>query len=171
MCLNIANVTFSADLHHPVTIENLRALLFSPIEVYSSVLTLLALPSYNDLLLLQPYSTRRSVAHDVVASVLRNETLIETPEDVKGILDLCHVLVKDQRDAAVGMPMHPGMGRQHSGLAGSNRGQQGYDLEDMAEEQGWLARMVHLFRSEDLQQQFKVSENPSKHSGVNTDVL
>jgi vacuolar protein sorting-associated protein 35 len=148
---------YSADLHHPVTVENLRLLLFAPIDVYSSVLTLLALPSYNDLLLLQPYPTRRSIAHDIVASVLRNETIIETPEDVKGILDLCHVLVKDQRDAAVGMPMHPGMGRHHSGPAGSSRGQHSYDLEEMAEEQGWLARMVHLFRSEDLQQQFKVS--------------
>lgn len=44
-----------------------------------------------------------------------------------------------------------GMMRNHS-----QRGQNAYDLEEMAEEQGWIARLVHLFRSEDDDVQFKV---------------
>jgi vacuolar protein sorting-associated protein 35 len=31
------------------------------------------------------------------------------------------------------------------------------DLKEMAEEQGWVARMVHLFKSDDLAIQFEVS--------------
>lgn len=41
-------------------------------------------------------------------------------------------------------------------MGGGGRGQQQYDLEEMAEEQGWIARLVHLFRSDDLEVQFKV---------------
>lgn len=36
------------------------------------------------------------------------------------------------------------------------RGIQAYDAEELAEEQGWVARMVHLFRSDDLEVQFQV---------------
>lgn len=31
------------------------------------------------------------------------------------------------------------------------------DPREMAEEQGWVARMVHLFKSDDLRVQFEVS--------------
>ena len=143
----------SSDLHHPQTTQNLMALMVAPINSYTTVLTLLALPHYQDLLRVQPFSTRRSIAHAVVGSVLKNETTISTPEDVKAVLDMCHVLVRDQKDAGVGMPNHPGMSRQYS----NGRNQPQYDVEEMAEEQGWIARMVHLFRSDDLDQQFAVS--------------
>lgn len=146
----------SPDLHHPATIQNLLSLLLSPINSYLTVLTLLALPSYQELLLVQPYATRRSIAHAIVASILKNETVIESPEDVKGVLDLCHVLVRDQRDRS--LPNHPGMGmRSNTGqMTGGGRGQQQYDVEEMAEEQGWIARMVHLFKVDDLEVQYKV---------------
>jgi vacuolar protein sorting-associated protein 35 len=51
------------------------------------------------------------------------------------------------------MPSHPGLGsRTYTGGHGNRNGggALGYDLEEMAEEQGWIARMVHLFRSDDL---------------------
>ena len=120
------------------------ALLLAPVNSYLSVLTLLAIPSYTTLLATQPYATRASIGHAVVSSVLKNDTLIETPEDVSGVLSLCNVLVKDNKDSTIG-----GGGRP--------RGQQQYDAREMAEEQGWVARMVHLFRSDDLQTQFDVS--------------
>ena len=179
----------SPDLHHPTTTSHLLSLLLSPIQNYLTVLTLLALPSYAQLLRSQPYNTRRSIAHAIVANVLRNETVIDTSEDVEGILELCHVLVKDQKDrptsgrAGVGGP--PGGGAQgmdrslsggggggyvpqygqgngyslrNQGMlgGGGGGGGQGYDREEMAEEQGWIARMVHLFKSDDLDTQFLV---------------
>ncbi|KAK9768718.1 retromer complex subunit Vps35 [Basidiobolus ranarum] len=124
----------SPDLHTASTTSSLLSLLLSPVNSYPSVLTLLSLTNYQTLLDLQSYPTRRSVAHAIIASILKNETVISTPEEVNGILELCSVLVKDQKDASIGMSMN---------------GQSSVDDEDIAEEQGWVARMVHLFRNED----------------------
>ena len=128
------------------TTNNLASLLIAPINSYQSVLTLLALPRYGKLLLLQPFSTRRSLAHAIVASVLKNETIIETPEDVRGVLDLCQVLIRDQLDTAVG-------GQSQN----ARRPPYNVDGDEMAEEQGWVARMVHLFKTDTLDVQFEVS--------------
>lgn len=145
----------SPDLHTPQTTSNLAALLLAPINSYQSVLTLLALQQYQPLLAQQPFSTRRSLAHALISSVLKNETVIETPEDVNGILELCHVLIKDQTDAAGGLGNHV----QHPSIKdGRGRGPQ-HEREEMAEEQGWVARMVHLFRAESLDVQFEVRED------------
>jgi vacuolar protein sorting-associated protein 35 len=134
-------LTFSPDLHSPQTTANLLALLVAPITSYLSVLTLLAIPSYTPLLSSQPYSTRMAIGQAVVSSVLKNNTLIETSEDVSGVLGLCAVLVRDQKDSTA---------------ASGPRGRQAIDYREMAEEQGWVARMVHLFKSEDLAVQFEV---------------
>ena len=129
------------------TTNNLASLLIAPINSYQSVLTLLALPRYANLLVLQPFTTRRSLAHAIVASVLKNETIIETPEDVRGVLKLCQVLIRDQLDTIPGKQAQPA--RRTPYIA---------DREELAEEQGWVARMVHLFRSENLDVQFEVSK-------------
>ncbi|KAM0747958.1 vacuolar protein sorting-associated protein 35 [Meredithblackwellia eburnea MCA 4105] len=155
----------SPDLHHPTTTQNLLSLLLAPINSYLTVLTLLALPSYQLLLLAQPFNTRRSIAHAIVASILKNETVIDAPEDVKGVLDLCHVLVRDQRDRTLppsGGAMTGSQQQQHQRMGGGGRGQQPYDVEEMAEEQGWIARMVHLCKSEDLEVQFKLLQTARK---------
>ena len=123
------------------TTNNLASLLVAPINAYQSILTLLALPRYIALLTLQPFTTRRSLAHAIVGSVLKNETIIETPEDVRGVLDLCGVMVRDPNETGgpIRRPPYPG------------------DREEMAEEQGWMARMVHLFRADNLDVQFEES--------------
>ncbi|OCH94222.1 vacuolar protein sorting-associated protein 35 [Obba rivulosa] len=146
----------SPDLHTPQTTSNLASLLIAPINSYQSVLTLLALQQYQPLLALQPFSTRRSLAHALISSVLKNETVIETPEDVNGILELCHVLIKDQTDAAAGHVQHPSI------KDGRGRGPQ-HEREEMAEEQGWVARMVHLFRAESLDVQFELLQTARRH--------
>ena len=134
-------LTVSPDLHSQQTTANLLALLLAPITSYLSVLTLLAIPSYIPLLNAQPYSTRAAIGQAVVSSVLKNNTMIDSSEDVSGVLGLCAVLVRDQKDSTIG---------------GTGRGRQPVDLREMAEEQGWVARMVHLFRSEDLAIQMEV---------------
>jgi vacuolar protein sorting-associated protein 35 len=138
----LRKLTPSPDLHTPQTTANLLALLVAPITSYLSVLTLLAIPSYTPLLSSQPYSTRMAIGQAVVSSVLKNNTLIETSEDVSGVLGLCAVLVRDQKDSI---------------SASGPRGRQAIDYREMAEEQGWVARMVHLFKSDDLAVQFEVS--------------
>lgn len=143
----------SPDLHSQQTTANLASLLLAPINSYQSVLTLLALQRYSPLLAQQPYPTRRSLAHAVISSVLKNETVIETPEDVNGILELCHVLIKDEQDGSAPAPSFSSQsGRERRG------GPYMHEKEELAEEQGWIARMVHLFRAESLAVQFEVCE-------------
>ncbi|KAJ3485131.1 hypothetical protein NLI96_g5187 [Meripilus lineatus] len=145
----------SPDLHAQQTTANLASLLLAPINSYQSVLTLLALQRYSPLLTLQPYTTRRSLAHALISSVLKNETVIETPEDVDGILELCHVLIKDQTDAAATVARGASEGRRNPSYL--------HEKDDLAEEQGWIARMVHLFRAESLGVQFELLQVARKH--------
>lgn len=142
---------YSPDLHAQQTSSNLAALLVAPINSYQSVLTLLAIPNYAPLLSKQLFSTRRSIAHSVISSVLKNETIVEAPEDVDGVLELCHVLIKDQSDAAPGSAGH-----QANAKDTRRQGPYYVEREEMAEEQGWVARMVHLFRTDPLDVQFEV---------------
>ena len=143
----------SPDLHTQQTTANLASLLVAPINSYQSVLTLLAIPNYVPLLTKQLFTTRRSIAHSIVSSVLKNETFIEAPEDVDGVLELCHVLIKDQTDS--GAPPAPN-GLQANIRDVRRQGPYFMEREEMAEEQGWVARMVHLFRAESLDVQFEV---------------
>ncbi|KAL1727632.1 vacuolar protein sorting-associated protein 35 [Schizophyllum commune] len=146
----------SPDLHAPQTTQNLAALLIAPINSYQSVLTLLAIPNYVPMLGGQLFSTRRSIAQSIISSVLKNETIVETPEDVDGVLELCHVLIKDQSDGAAA-PIN--------GVARDLRRQGTYSVEreELAEEQGWIARMVHLFRSDNLDTQFELLQTARRH--------
>ena len=148
----------SPDLHAQQTISNLAALLIAPINSYQSVLTLLAIPNYSPLLTRQLFSTRRSIAHSIISSVLKNETIVETPEDVDGVLELCHVLIKDQSDSGVSSAGAAGnLGGSQMNIKDVRRhGPYSLEREEMAEEQGWVARMVHLFRAESLDVQFEV---------------
>ena len=148
----------SPDLHAQQTISNLAALLIAPINSYQSVLTLLAIPNYSPLLTRQLFSTRRSIAHSIISSVLKNETIVETPEDVGGVLELCHVLIKDQSDSGVPSTSAAGnlSGSQMNIKDVRRHGPYSLEREEMAEEQGWVARMVHLFRAESLDVQFEV---------------
>ncbi|ETS60879.1 hypothetical protein PaG_04797 [Moesziomyces aphidis] len=175
----------SPDLHSPATTTHLNSLLLSPINSYLTVLTLLALPSYLSLLSVQPYTTRKSIAQAVVMSVLRNETVMSTPEDVSGVLDLCSPIIRDHKDAII---PHAGMHAAAAGAGGhaayahyggDPRMAQGaygggargmgrhhmmqYDMEEMAEEQGWIARMIHLFRADELETQFSLLQTARKH--------
>ncbi|CDS09286.1 hypothetical protein LRAMOSA10646 [Lichtheimia ramosa] len=140
----------SPDLHSKATEASLLALLLAPINQYTSVLTLLALDNYQPLLSLQPFTTRRAVAHAVVSSVLRNETIIGTPEDVHGVLELCDVLLHEQKDAPVATTTAA------SPMYARSRKPEFTSIEDeeFAEEQGWVAKMIHLFRSKDEDTQF-----------------
>lgn len=147
------------DVHSPQTTSNLSSLLAAPINSYQSVLTLLAIPRYSSLLSQQPYSTRRSLSHAVISSILKNETIIETPEDVDGVLELCHVLIKDQSDSDT----YSGATSQQQGNKDLRRQGPYPDREDIAEEQGWVARMVHLFRADSVDTQFELLQMARKH--------
>ncbi|CAO3644169.1 unnamed protein product [Cunninghamella echinulata] len=145
----------SPDLHSKVTESNLLRLLQAPITQYPSVLTLLSLDSYQPLLSLQPFNTRRAIAHSVVESIRRNETIISTPDEVNGILDLCNVLLRDQKDTPLA-PTSNGRARNDFGSI---------DNDDFKEEQGLIARIVHLFQSKNEDTQFLLLSAARKQFG------
>ena len=85
---------------------------------------------------------------------------MEAPEDVDGVLELCHVLIKDQSDFSAGGTANYSGGIVHATQMhvkdARRQGPYVVEREEMAEEQGWVARMVHLFRAESLDVQFEV---------------
>jgi vacuolar protein sorting-associated protein 35 len=133
----------SADLHSQASQANLLGLLLAPVKTYFSLFTALAIPSFIPLLHAQPYPTRRSVAGEVARSLLRNETRISTPENLQGVLEMLKVLIKE------------GM-QQPSGYPGGPVRRAAAETDETVEEQGWLARIVHLVRGEDCNTQFKL---------------
>lgn len=135
----------SADLHSPGCQQTILNLMLAPVKSYASLFTVLALPNYLPLLHSQSYPTRRSVATVVIQSILKNQTKIATPENAEGAFNLVRVLIREGVQQPAGYP-----GVQ------SRRGGRDLETEETMEEQGLLARMVHLLYSDNNDTQFKV---------------
>ena len=136
----------SPELLASQTTTNLLSLLLAPVNTYASALTLLAVPSYQGLLSQQPSATRVSIGQAIVSSILKSNTCIACVEDVNGILILCQDLV---RDDGGDLRSHPANTSNRAPLSDSSSG--------LAEEQGWLARIIHLFSSDDTAEHVSVS--------------
>jgi len=132
----------SADLHSAPTQSNMLNLLLSPIRTYFSLFTALALPNYLPLLTSQSYATRRAVAADVAKSILRNQMKITTVDHLEGVMTILRVLIKEGINQPTGYPS----------AAGRQRG----DSDEIVEEQGWLARIVHYIQGSDNDTQLKL---------------
>ena len=129
----------SADLHSQASQSNLLALLLAPAKAYFSLFTALALPNFVPLYHQQTYPTRRSVAGEVARNLLRNETKITTAEHLDGILQILSVLIKE-------------------GVSGPG-GRRAAETEETIEEQGWIARVVHLIQGPENETQFPITPN------------
>lgn len=132
-----------ADLHSAPTQQNLLHLLLAPIRSYVSIFTALALPHYLPLLTSQSYPTRRSVAGEIARNLLNHRTLITTTENLDRVLQALRVLIKEGAQQSMGYP----------GLQSQRRG----ETDETIEEQGWLARLVHLIQAPENDTQLKVS--------------
>jgi vacuolar protein sorting-associated protein 35 len=97
----------------------------------------------------QTYPTRRAVAGEVARSILRNQTIISTPEHLDGVLEMVRVLINEgmQQPAA-----YPGVPSQRRGA----------ETDDTVIEQGWLARIVHLIKAPENDTQFKLLQTTRK---------
>lgn len=134
----------SADLHSQAAQSNILNLLLLPIRTYLSLFTALALPSFAPLLHSQPYPTRRSVAGEVAKSLLRNQTKIVSVGNLESVLNILKVLIKE------------GI-QQPQGYPGGPIQRKAMETEETIEEQGWLARIVHLIQGPDNDTQYKVN--------------
>ncbi|KAL0075946.1 vacuolar protein sorting-associated protein 35 [Phycomyces blakesleeanus] len=142
----IIDLSGSPDLHAKATEGNLLALLLAPATHYDSILTLLSLKHYQPLLAIQPFTTRRAVAHAIVENLLKKGTLLTVPEHIQGILELCEVMLRDQKDApSASTSSYNGRGNSTDSTA---------EHELYVEEQTWIAKLVHLFVSPDEDTQF-----------------
>jgi vacuolar protein sorting-associated protein 35 len=137
-----AEYTDHADLHAAPTQQNLLHLLIAPLRSYVSIFTALALPHYLPLLTSQSYPTRRSVAGEIARSLLKNHTLIASTENLDRVLEALRVLIKEGAQQGGGYP----------GLQNQRRG----ESDEAIEEQGWLARIVHLLQASENDTQLKV---------------
>jgi vacuolar protein sorting-associated protein 35 len=81
------------------------------------------------------------VAGEIARSLLKNRTLITTTENLDRVLGALRVLIKEGLQQAVGYP-------------GSQR--RGGETDETIEEQGWLARLVHLIQAPENDVQLKV---------------
>ncbi|KAF9889106.1 Vacuolar protein sorting-associated protein 35 [Aspergillus nanangensis] len=137
-----------ADLHSAPTQQNLLHLLLAPIRSYVSIFTALALPHYVPLLTSQSYPTRRSVAGEISRSLLKNRTLIASTENLDRVLQALRVIIKEGAQQSMGYP----------GLQSQRRG----ETDETIEEQGWLARLVHLIQAPENDTQLKLLQATRK---------
>ncbi|KAL4800493.1 vacuolar protein sorting-associated protein 35 [Aspergillus venezuelensis] len=141
-----AEFTDHADLHTAPTQQNLLHLLTAPLRSYVSIFTALALPHYLPLLSAQTYPTRRAVAGEIARSLLKNRTLITTTENLDRVLQALRVIIKEGVQQGGGYP-----GSQRRG-----------ESDETIEEQGWLARIVHLLQASDNDTQLKLLQGTRK---------
>ncbi|KAJ2636015.1 retromer complex subunit Vps35 [Coemansia sp. RSA 1286] len=154
--------------HSPATSNQLLSLLLGPLRAYANPLKVLELTNYGPLLESQTERTRKSVAVALLTAVLQRNTIMTTKEEVSGIAGLCASLINKpsslqqgamgDASGASGSSSNP----RSSGYYGSGAAaEQTYsgtplDEEDLAEEQGLLARLVHLVRGPDVVSQLSL---------------
>ncbi|KAJ5135139.1 uncharacterized protein N7515_004417 [Penicillium bovifimosum] len=144
-----AEYTDHADLHSTPTQQHILNLLEAPLKSYVSIFTALALPHYLLLLSSQSYTTRRSVAANIIRSLLRNRILISTTENLDRVLQAARVLIKEGLQQSAGYP-------------GAQTQRRGGETEETVEEQGCLARLVHLIQGPDNDTQLKLLQATRK---------
>lgn len=140
-----------ADLHSTPAQQNLLHLLLAPLRSYVSIFTALALPHYISLLTSQSFPTRRSVAGELIRNLLNNKTPITSSENLDRVMQVLKVLVKEGVPQGMG---YPGMQSQR----------RGGETDETIEEQGWLARLVHLIQASDNETQLKVRSTGKPHT-------
>ncbi|KAI1375634.1 vacuolar protein sorting-associated protein 35 [Hypoxylon crocopeplum] len=141
----------SADLHSVPAQQSLLALLQAPLKRYVSIFTALTLPIYVPLFQSQTYPTRRAVAGEVARTLLQNQTEITTPTQLENVLEILKVLIKEGSQPPAGYPGGP----QRRAL----------ETDETMEEQGWLARIVHLLNGETNDTQFRLLQMVRKAFG------
>ncbi|KAI9797585.1 MAG: hypothetical protein M1825_005967 [Sarcosagium campestre] len=136
----------SPELHSATSQSNILNLLLAPVKSYVSLFTAFSLPKFLPLLHAQPYPTRRALARDIVRTMLRSQTKITTTENLDSVLEISKVLIKE------------GM-QQPAGYTAVQSQRRNMETDETIEEQGWLARLVHLIQSPDNDTQFKLLQS------------
>lgn len=132
----------NADLHSAPAQQSLLALLQAPLDRYVSIFTALSLPTYVSLFQAQSYPTRRAVAGGIIRTLLKDRTKISQVDQMEHVLNIMAVLIKE--------------GSQNGQGYTGNAPRRNIETDETLQEQGWLARLVHLVDSETNDTQFKL---------------
>ncbi|XP_072135753.1 vacuolar protein sorting-associated protein 35 isoform X2 [Mobula birostris] len=124
--------------------KELTRLLKIPIDTYNNILTVLKLKHFHPLFEYFDYESRKNMSCYILSNALEYNTEIVGQEQVDAILNLVSTLIQDQPDQPAEDP----------------------DPEDFAEEQSLVGRFIHLFQSEDPDQQYLILNSARKHFGA-----
>ena len=126
--------------------KELGRLLRMPVSHYNSLITLLQLPHFAQVLQRLDYNGRKNIALHLVNNALDNETYLSTQEQVEAVLSMLAPLIADQPDQPLTVP----------------------DADDFAEEQNLMARIIHLLTAEetDLDQRYRMLTSARKQFGA-----
>lgn len=170
----------------------LLELLLAPIQTYNkNLLILLTMPSssiqtgmsdksislagnYTDLLVQQPYTTRRRIAHSVAKTILEANAkynfVINSIEGVDLFFgELCSVMIREQKDGGLfGLRVS-----DYEIIKGNY--EEDLDWDDVVEEQTIVAKMlklVHISNDDepDLDKEFELLSAARKHIGEGGDI-
>ncbi|KAJ6244053.1 vacuolar sorting protein [Anaeramoeba flamelloides] len=119
-------------------IKEINNLLTTPLTKYNNVNILLEFENYSPLIELLPYNDRRRIALKIIENVLQNSTYIKTSDKVKKLLEYVKILVQDEKD----MP--------------SESEEDEYQKTLFLAEQDAVCRLVHLLKSKDHIESFKI---------------
>lgn len=116
-----------------------------PVSHYNSLIMLLQLPHFGQVLQRLDFNGRKNLALHLVTNALDNETYLSTQEQVEAVLVMLAPLIADQTDQPLSLP----------------------DSDDFAEEQNLMARMIHLLTAQDtdLDQQYRMLTAARKQFG------
>eukprot|EP00850_Spirogloea_muscicola_P001972 SM000007S20932 [mRNA] locus=s7:955553:962232:+ [translate_table: standard] len=122
--------------------KQLMLLLTSPLEKFSDIVTVLLLEHFPRLMDHLDTGTNKIMASVIVQSILKNGTIIQESATVEALLDLLKELVQETDDA---VPLDES------------------DHEDFLDEQGLVAKLVHVLSTEDPEEMFKILSTTRKH--------
>lgn len=134
--LNVHSVEYHSQLA-----KELMRLLKIPVDHYNTILTILTLEHFNELMEILGPRGRKAMSAYLINNALENETLIVTQEQVDTTLNLVSTLVSDDADTLHHLE----------------------DPEDFAEEQGLLGRFINLMQSDNNDQQYLMLQAAKKH--------
>ncbi|CAL9756467.1 unnamed protein product [Musa acuminata subsp. burmannicoides] len=121
--------------------KQIIALLSAPLEKYKDISTALNLPNYPRVMDHLDNATNKVMSAIIIQNIMKNNTCISTADKVDTLFELIKGLVKETDEA------------QDDEL----------DEEDFKEEQNSVARLIHMLRTDDAEEMFKIISTVRKH--------
>lgn len=124
--------------------QELSRLLRMCVDFYNNIQTLLELKYFAPILNRFDYNSRKSLSLYILLNILDYETIIPTPEEADQVFNMLAILITDHEEQ---------QGAERTAI----------DSDDFAEEQGIVARFMHLLRADDADTQFRILQTARKH--------